>query len=325
MTRSCFTNWFKGILRDYPLWFYYINAVTISIATIMFLPEPRYDLLNTAFFPLSLVTAFLIITKYKANHSLKSILFSIFVIWFIWILSIVLSKPLYWSNEKLRYYYEISVYIWVPMIFAHCYFTYGFTGLIKFYGVLLLYGFSLESSGIEMGFFKEEGFMVYLPVFAAPLPTMLGWTTVFYPCLALFKGLEKWNFIGKTNIYLKAILIATIAVFMDFQIDPVATHTGLWQWSEMYNQQNTFWLWDVPLINYVSWFFSVLTFALVYLWVHEKKWTEKKRILIMLVSIPFIQSLAGLGVFTTMGLTEGFNGPSWQILITSALKTFGLQ
>jgi len=102
----------------------------------------------------------------------------------------------------------------------------------------------------------------------------------------------------------------------DSLIDPFATDFGLWTWNRAYNHQNSFYWFGVPLANFVSWFTAVFTFGAAYYYFELKKtgWEQMKRNAAMLCSLPLVLLAAGIIEFSSLGLIEGFHGPSWTIL-----------
>ena len=102
-------------------------------------------------------------------------------------------------------------------------------------GVGLVYGMCLESSGILLGVFSEDGYHWHVPGFRAPLATMLGWVTVFYPCVAMLEVLGRgFPALARWSLPARAALLSGLAVAVDLQVDPYATALGLWSWHPAY-------------------------------------------------------------------------------------------
>jgi bisanhydrobacterioruberin hydratase len=59
----------------------------------------------------------------------------------------------------------------------------------------------------------------------------------------------------KVNVFLQAIIAGLLCVGLDVVIEPVAIKYGFWTWENG----------DIPLFNYVTWFFFSVLFSLLYL------------------------------------------------------------
>jgi Carotenoid biosynthesis protein len=223
------------------------------------------------------------------------------------------------NKTKIVTGFEISNILWALILIAHCYYFRGSSGLLKFFGAALIYGFLLESGGVTMDFFRENDYHYYFPFLAAPLGTMAGWSTVFYPTIVVYEMLcTKWKKLGSMNLVLTGLLISMIALLWDMHLDPVATNVGLWTWHELLPD---FFL-GVPLINFTSWLSAVFTFGMGYVFIHRRDdWSEKKKVVAMFMMIPLVQFLAACLNFPLIGIAEGFDGPSWQVLLLS-LKNY---
>ncbi|GAB4301265.1 MAG: hypothetical protein Kow0090_16800 [Myxococcota bacterium] len=316
------------IWRNLPAWFIYYNAVLLNYCNIAFLKEPRYDFVITFIFPYSLFLLYYyarLRNDEEIQEGLKRRYFFILTAatFSAIALTTIFSKPVKlgadWAShfDSFIWGYEASNVLFTALIAAHCFKFRGAKAFLIFYGAAFLYGMVLESGGITMGYFREDHFHFYLPLFSAPVATMFGWSTVFYPCVFLLDGVRKGlSVIGERSFVWQGVFVAAIAVMFDLQIDPFATAMGVWRWNPLFTTENTYYLFDVPIINYISWFSAVFSFgAVYYLWEFKMShWVEFRRSLAMLASLPLILVCATIIEFTALGVIEGFNGPSWVIL-----------
>lgn len=234
------------------------------------------------------------------------------------------GKGLVFLENKMKIVtgFEISNIIWALILIAHCFYFRGRIGLLKFFGAALLYGFLLESGGVTMDYFRENDYHFYLPLLAAPVATMAGWSTVFYPSVVVYEMVStRWKRLQSANILLSGLLISSIALFWDIHLDPVATNVGLWTWHELLPD----YFLGVPLINFTSWLTAVFTFGVGYIYIHRREdWSEKKKVVAMFLMVPFVQFAAACLNFPLMGLIEGFDGPTWQIFFLSVRNSLTL-
>lgn len=301
-------------LYHLPLLFYAYMAL-ILLFDVKALPL-KYEFTYTVVFPFIWIMAYVyLVTKKSTIITLGSSL--LFILISILILS--LTKPLSLTRDTALVLYEYETITWTVVFMIHCMITLGRMEFFRFFIVGLLYGFSLESSGVSMGFFKESDYHIYIPLLSAPLATMIGWSTVFYSSVFITKGIIK-HFPKMSNL-VKALITSLVALFMDLQLDPIACKIGLWDWND---KLEPFFL-GVPLINFVSWFFAVLAFGYMYFYtLNRNDWNMKRRIFIPLLSIPICQTVSGFFVFLTMILVEGISGPTMGILLDNLYAILSL-
>jgi uncharacterized membrane protein len=213
---------------------------------------------------------------------------------------------------------EIFSILWAVLLMVHCLRWRGRGGLVKFFVAAALYGILLEVSGVTLDYFRENDYHFYLPLFAAPVATMVGWSTVFYPSVVVFEMLgRRWPTLRSMHVLPGGLLIALIALSGDLHLDPVATRLGLWTWHERLPD----WHLGVPLVNFTSWLTAVFTFGVGYLYIHRRAdWSERKKVAAMFVQIPIVQVAGGLINLLLCGLIEGFDGPVWQVLGLNIVK-----
>ncbi len=316
------------VWENLPVWFiFYITAYTV-FGYIALLKHPRPDYAVTFLFPYGLFLLYYY-ARLKADDNIdarskvRNNLIIAGITSVILAVAIIAARPVRLGPDWPSHfnwavcYYEGANILWTLLIAVHCFAFQGWKKFLLFFGVAFLYGMILESSGVTMGFFSEDYYHLYLPGFSAPVATMFGWSTVFYPCVFLLEGLRRGiALIGRRSFIWQGLFVALVAVLFDAIIDPFATDFGLWTWNRAYNRQNSLYWFGVPLVNFVSWFTAVSTFGVAYYYFELRKsgWDQIKKTVAMLCSLPVILLAAGIIEFSSLGLIEGFNGPSWSIL-----------
>lgn len=206
--------------------------------------------------------------------------------------------------------YETWNILWTIALFVHCLYFRGKKGAMKFFLAALLYGFCLESGGFAMNFFFENDYNLYLPMFKAPIATMSGWAMVFYTSVHAFEMIEhRFPRLKRINPIVIGLIISTIALFRDLNVDPVATNLGLWTWHELLPA----WYLGVPLINFTSWLAAVWVFGTGYTIITRKVKSENKQIVLLLVMIPVFLIISSIVNFNIAGIIEGYDGPAHQL------------
>lgn len=118
-------------------------------------------------------------------------------------------------------------------------------------GLVFVGGFIVEQVGVHTGWLfghYSYGTVLGFKLFGVPLLIGLTWSIV---------TLSAWHIVqlGKLHIVWKFILAGVLVVMFDLVLEQFATVYGLWQWRNG----------DIPLYNYVSWFFvSLLAFYAYY-------------------------------------------------------------
>ena len=217
-------------------------------------------------------------------------------------------------NIRLKHglgtFWEILNAVTALSFLLHAAYFRGGTGLLKFFGATLLYGFLLESGGITRDFFRELDYNVYFPFFAAPMVTMIGWSVVFYSTVFVYEMIERsWQGLRKVNPLVIGLIISLIALFNDLQLDPVSTGTALWTWHQLLPE----WYLGVPLVNFVSWLIAVFIYGVSYTFIDRRNWSEWVKIVVMFAVVPILMAVAPLLTFGITDAIEGAMGPSWQI------------
>ena len=302
----------RDFWEHYPAWFYVISSFFFEFYAKTNIPGNHYS--SALFiFPLSAFVLYIMVVGKKKNDKYYPLI-RITVVLIIWGLIEKLTPPLHYSESTLKWIYEISNFILWSFLVIHAYRFLGKKAVIEFFVITLLYGFSLESSGVTMGFFFEDNYHVYLPLLSAPLVTMIGWSSVFYVSFFMFEKIREIDFPLFKNILGGALTITLIALLWDMSIDPVASspYIKFWRWNPQLAHQAAFM--GVPVLNFVSWFWAVFVYALFFLTYRKKNYPEKKGYLYLILFAIISQFLAGFGVFSTMSIIEGINGPSMRIL-----------
>ncbi len=113
-------------------------------------------------------------------------------------------------------------------------------------GVTYLSTFIIEVVGVKTGFIfgnYSYGNVLGFSLFDVPLIIGFNWLLIIMAAINIAQSAEE-------NIFLVALLAATLAVVFDLILEPVAIKLNYWHWEENL----------IPLKNYYSWFF--ITFCL---------------------------------------------------------------
>lgn len=326
-TRNGFLVFSKELFVNLPVLFVLYTAFHLMISSITWLSPPRPEWAWTIAFPLFWVFSFVWVRIY-INDDLpnKNGIFYVFISMLAagFVAVFILAEPAGLTMDQIIFQHEHTTYFWVALLMLHCIVIYGVEGFIKFFVIGLLYGALLESSGIQLGFFFEPDYHWYAPeilrpIFRAPVTTILGWTTVFYPTYFITEKI--FDKIGVSNKLIRAVNASLVALSIDLQVDPVASEVGLWRWNEKLHPGFL----GVPTLNFVSWFWAVIPFAYMVFYVTGRtEWTMRKRIIVLLISVPVCQTLAGAATFATLFLLEGAGSPALGILFEGIRTQLGL-
>ena len=304
----------KDLWINYPVWYYIITSFFFEFYAKTNLTTKEYS--TAAFiFPLSFFVLYVMKVGRDRNDKYYPLITTTLVI-VIWGMIDKLVPPLNFTENTLKWIYEISNFILWSLLVVHAYFRYGKRESIEFFVITLIYGFLLESNGVEMKFFLENDYHIYLPVLKAPLVTMIGWSGVFYTSYFMFEKIKETELPLFKTVIGGALTITLTALFWDMSLDPVASnpHIKFWVWNKLLASQPAFM--RVPILNFVSWFWAVFVYALIFFIYKKKNYPEKKGYISLSIWALIALFLAGAGTFITMGIMEGFSGPSWKILLT---------
>jgi len=141
-------------------------------------------------------------------------------------------------------------------------------GIIAFF-----YGFIIEYLGVKTGFIfgnYEYGKTLGLKLFDIPLVIGVNWLSVAYLSGICTENIGKnWHFL------LKSVFSASLMLFLDFFIEPVAMKYDFWQWEGG----------EVPIRNYVGWL--VCGFILHLIW-NKMPFLKQNRYAFYLLVIQFL-------------------------------------
>jgi len=224
-------------------------------------------------------------------------------------------------NEGLVYMHEYTTFVWVSLLMLHCLWFRGWRGFVMFFVIGLAYGTALESSGTVNGFFHEQGYHYEIARnYLAPAATILGWTTVFYPTVVIAEMV--WRNV-KIHPVIFGITAASAGTLLDVGVDPIATEVHLWFWNDLLGQGPL--LWGVPALNFASWFFALIPFAAALYWIERKReWSTLRKFVALVIAVPLSQAISGLCIVITMGLVEGWDGPTLTIFKQGINKSLGM-
>ncbi|MGD0821235.1 MAG: carotenoid biosynthesis protein [Desulfomonilia bacterium] len=191
-------------------------------------------------------------------------------------MSLRTTAPLPMDTHRLLY--ETSAIFEFIIIALHARTWLKGWGWLWVFGFTLFFGMILENGGIMMGFFREEGYLLYLPGLPAPIATMIGWVNILY---CGFFSVEK--LLPEMRPMLRGLVCTGIALSMDIPFDPVATRLSWWVW----NDALTMSIWGVPIVNYVAWFWALFPYAWCYYWVRlDDDLAEGKKFALLSALIP---------------------------------------
>ncbi len=112
-------------------------------------------------------------------------------------------------------------------------------------GLATTFGYLIEVAGVTSGILFGEyqyGKPLGWKMFDVPLIIGVNWLILSFSSLGLIG-----RFIA--NSVIKNIVASLLMVMLDVLIEPVAIQLNFWNWKEI----------DVPLQNYIMWFFSAFT------------------------------------------------------------------
>lgn len=141
-----------------------------------------------------------------------------------------------------------------------------------FYAMLAtLTGFFVEVLGVQTGYIFGQyayGKGLGYTLWAVPPVIGLNWLTLSYCCGTVCDRLP-------VPVYMKAIAAATLMVFLDVFIEPVAIRLDFWTWFDQ----------PIPLRNYVGWW--LVSLALLAVW-YGLPFKKQNRIAGWLLVLQFI-------------------------------------
>lgn len=228
------------------------------------------------------------------------------------IVLVTLSPPYPLSLHAHKIIFEISTIAFVVAMAVHAYRVRGRHHFLKIFVIGLAYGMILENGGILMGFFSEEGYVGYLPLpfIPAPVCTLAGWCTVFYTCSTIVEELVPRERRRQMSPLSLGALATVVALSLDVQLDPVATHLTWWTWHPSLARETAFV--GVPLINFLAWISAVFPFATYWFWMERcETWTNEQSTRRLALALPGILAAASAMVLILgFCLTGGPDSPT---------------
>lgn len=162
------------------------------------------------------------------------------------------------------------------------YFFYGFLLLVVSLGIIA------EIVGVNTGILFGDysyGSVLGLKIRQVPIIIGVNWFILIYCCgisihTLLMKAIAKIaEQSGKPPLALKALSViidgATIAVFFDWVMEPVAVDLGFWKWDSG----------EIPFYNYLCWFIVSLILLTIF---HFSKFNKQNKFAINLLLIQFM-------------------------------------
>ncbi len=312
---------FKEIWYKFPVIFLIFNGLSLVYLYSARLPAEISSYSLAVIFPLFWALYYYYLRFEGANNKQRYLkLASIFLgIAILYIILLSLPKHATLDRQEFKLVFEISNILFAGIFALHALTVKGYRRWLNIFIISGIYGLLLESGGIQMGFFNEQGYYVYLPGVHAPLATLIGWCSVFYMVTFIAEEIAQLRPGIKRNIFIYALLPTMIGLFFDLQLDPLASRMGLWTWA---GRLEGFFM-EVPLVNFLAWFSALYPFSLVYLYLTGRgDLSEGKKSLYLVLSIlPVLLADLVLIMFLTL-ITCGFNSPTMEIFIQALTKPF---
>ena len=129
--------------------------------------------------------------------------------------------------------------------------------LISFLSIAFIIGISVELIGVHTGMlFGDYSYGANLgpKLWGVPLVIGINWGVLSITTASITQKIN-------LPVYLKIIVIAFLLVLFDFVMEPVAMKSDFWSWKND----------EIPLFNYVCWFFVALILQLIYHWIRKPK------------------------------------------------------
>ncbi len=129
--------------------------------------------------------------------------------------------------------------------------------LISFLSIAFIIGISVELIGVHTGMlFGDYSYGANLgpKLWGVPLVIGINWGVLSITTASITQKIN-------LPVYLKIIVNAFLLVLFDFVMEPVAMKSDFWSWKND----------EIPLFNYVCWFFVALILQLIYHWIRKPK------------------------------------------------------
>jgi len=209
-----------------------------------------------------------------------------------YLIPVLRSSSLCIPRDTLLLIYEVSALVEFAILALHGRSWLKGHDWVWVFGITSLFGMILENGGIFMGFYREEGYHLYVSGLPAPVATMVGWVSVLY---CGFFCVQK--ILPDMRPVLKGLVCAGIALSMDIPFDPVATRLSWWVW----NDSLVLSVWGVPAVNFVAWFWALFPYVWCLYAVRGKiNWKEGQKMALFSALIPGILAAELSGVMISL-------------------------
>ena len=193
----------------------------------------------------------------------------------------------------------ITVFLVWLILVIFSYYRNGLKKTIMYFLPMIIIALFIESAGVASGRYNYPGYILYLSVVGGgvPLIIILAWSANLFLFFNMSKHIvlnvyQKRNFL---QIFLISITAGVIAVCLDLLEDPLAHYNNWWIWKESIGGVKFY---EVPLLNFVGWFFLIFFMSLSTLLIERSKFTDNRKLLISITSI----SITGAVMFAVHGL-----------------------
>jgi len=202
------------------------------------------------------------------------------------------------QTEFLLPFLITSFLVWLILV-IFSYYRNGLKKTIMYFLPMIIIALFIESAGVASGRYYYPGYILYLSVVGGgvPLIIILAWGVNLFLFFNMSKHIvlnvyQKRNFL---QIFLISITAGVIAVCLDLLEDPLAHYNNWWIWKESIGGVKFY---EVPLLNFVGWFFLIFFMSLSTLLIERSKFTDNRKLLISITSI----SITGAVILAVHGL-----------------------
>jgi putative membrane protein len=148
--------------------------------------------------------------------------------------------------------YGTPVNLLISLVVVLFFDTHKAKSLLWFGLLVFILGYGIEVIGIQTG--KIFGTYSYGDILGFKLwntPLMIG---INWLLLVITAGNLVDQIFSKNSQYLKIVIAATLMLFLDYLIEPVAIHWTMWVWENI----------EVPLQNYIAWWLIAAVMFTIY-------------------------------------------------------------
>jgi uncharacterized membrane protein len=242
-----------------PLVSFVVYAVGTAHASMANLDPPRYDLAWNSLFPFSVpLIVFGLRWRRAGRAERRAAAMLLLGAPLVVLLSGLCAPRTHLDADTLRTIYEISVIGHCAVLVVHAWTRHRALAALLL-GPIALYGVVLENGGILLGYFSELKYHLYVHPLPAPVATMIGWIMVFYLMMHVTWEVRALVPAVRRTAVGSALVATATALLLDFDLDPLATAVGFWQWHELLPVGPL----GVPTINFVAWACAVFPLAWV--------------------------------------------------------------